>query len=177
MLSAYDAKLRSFKWNMFRFLDLEKIIATRNSLSSSVRQREKQDRIGDMKLKFTTMLMDLEKKSLIQLSQAARSVNRKQIALNSILRAQKLEDEATFDIVNEFSHVLWQQGEQKVAIQQLLSFVDKDPAFRSRTNDIYDNLRKAETLVQLVSLGLLREVTNSVCLIGRMGCGSMLRKV
>jgi ataxia telangiectasia mutated family protein len=95
-------------------------MATRISLIRSVRQKEKRDQIGTLVTPFIHGLTALETRCLVGLSEAARDANQIQIALNSIVRAQNLEERThDFDVSQEFACVLWFQKEQKLAIQFL----------------------------------------------------------
>ena len=59
--------------------------------------------------------MDIEKQCLIRISEAARESHNLQVALNSAIRAQKLERSPSALVSQEFASVLWVQGEHKVA--------------------------------------------------------------
>lgn len=64
-------------------------------------------------------LLALEVRCLVQLSEAARGAQEPQIALNSITRAQHLDQDGLFEISDEFASVLWDQGEQRLAVELL----------------------------------------------------------
>jgi ataxia telangiectasia mutated family protein len=102
-----------------RFTDLERILATRASLIRSVRRKEERERIGDMITPFNSSLLELEKRCLVRLSVAARKSNKLQVALNSIVKARRLEGVSTHEVSQEFANVLWLQKEQKLAVQFL----------------------------------------------------------
>lgn len=108
----------------FEFTDLEQIIATRISLVRSVRQREERKQIGDLATPFVRGILDIEKRCLVRLSIAARKSNQLQVALNSIVKAQRLEKTASFEVAREFANVLWLQKEQKLAVQYLKDLVN-----------------------------------------------------
>ncbi|KAF9218963.1 hypothetical protein BS17DRAFT_718960 [Gyrodon lividus] len=103
----------------FEFTDLERILATRMSLIRSVRRKEERERIGDMITPFNNSLLELEKRCLVRLSVAARKSNKLQVALNSIVKARRLEGISTHEVSQEFANVLWLQKEQKLAVQFL----------------------------------------------------------
>ncbi|KAG0709334.1 hypothetical protein DFH29DRAFT_870306 [Suillus ampliporus] len=108
----------------FQFTDLEQILATRISLVRSVRQKEERKQIGSMTTPFIRGILDLEKRCLVRLSIAARKSNQLQVALNSIVKAQRLERNASFEVAREFANVLWLQKEQKLAVQYLKDLVN-----------------------------------------------------
>lgn len=105
------------------FPDLEAIMATRISLVRSERQREERHQIGAMISPMLRGLLDIEKKCLLRLSQAARLSDQVQIALNSVVRAQKLNKNQTTDVNEEFANVLWLQKEETPAVQFLQSIL------------------------------------------------------
>ncbi|TFK39785.1 hypothetical protein BDQ12DRAFT_704732 [Crucibulum laeve] len=107
----------------FDFSDLENIMATRISLIRSVRFKEESKQIGSLRTPFACDLIDMEKASLLRLSQAAREANQIQIALNSVVRAKSLEAEPSFEVSQEFAKVLWIQKEEKLAVQFLQSLI------------------------------------------------------
>jgi ataxia telangiectasia mutated family protein len=107
------------------FQALENIVATRMSLLASVRQKEQRQQIGDMVSPFTTGLRDVEKQCLLRISEAARMSNHLQIALNSVVRAHKLEAQPTSSLAQEYANVLWDQKEHKFAIQYLKDVVER----------------------------------------------------
>ena len=101
------------------FSDLENIIATRISLVRSIRTKEERQQIGTLTAPFTQALIEIEKKCFIRLSCAARVADQVQIALNSVVRAQRLEKAPSFAVFEEFASVLWSQGEEKSAVEYL----------------------------------------------------------
>lgn len=107
----------------FRFSSLERILATRASLIRSVRRKEEREQIGNMVTPFGSSLLELEKRCLVRLSVAARKSNKLQVALNSIVKARRLEGISTHEVSQEFAHVLWLQNEQKLAVQFLKDLV------------------------------------------------------
>jgi ataxia telangiectasia mutated family protein len=108
-----------------RFSDFENIMATRVSLIRSVRQKEERDQIGNLLSPFARGLIDVEKQCLLRLSEAARDAHQHQIALNSIVRAQRLERTTSFEVSQEFASVLWLQGEERLAVQFLKELLNK----------------------------------------------------
>lgn len=76
---------------MSSFETMENIFATRMSLLSAVRQRTQRAQIGDRPTPFTSALAALEKQCLIRVSAAARDAGALQIALNAVVRAQRLD--------------------------------------------------------------------------------------
>ncbi|KAJ7247652.1 hypothetical protein B0H12DRAFT_1124902 [Mycena haematopus] len=103
----------------FGFSDFENVMATRISLVRSVRRKEERSQIGAMVSPFCRCLIDVEKQCLIKLSQAAREAQQIQIALNSVIRAQKLERAPSVEVSVEFASVLRLHKEEKLAIQFL----------------------------------------------------------
>lgn len=103
----------------FVFSDFENVMATRISLVRSVRRKKERGQIGTMVSPFAQCLLDVEKQCLIRLSQAARDAQQVQIALNSVIRAQRLERSASFEVSEEFASVLRLHNEEKLAVQFL----------------------------------------------------------
>lgn len=83
----------------------------------SARRKEERERIGNMITPFNNSLLELEKRCLVRLSVAARKSNKLQVALNSIVKARRLEGISTHEVSQEFAHVLWLLNEQKLAVQ------------------------------------------------------------
>lgn len=123
-------------------------MATRISLLRSARQKEQREQIGDMVSPFAQSLIDTELRCLLRLSEAAREAGRPQVALNSVIRAQKLASQMGFEVSQEFANVLWITREPKIAVQYLRDLshtaVAQDP------NDVEGTLRKALLLTRLV---------------------------
>lgn len=122
-------------------------MATRISLVRSVRHQEERQQIGTLTTPFGHTLLQTEKRSLLSLSNAARDANEVQIALNSVIRAQRLEQTPSFATSQEFANVLWLQKEEKLAVQFLQSIAERDTDSPSGA----DITRKAELLARLVS--------------------------
>jgi ataxia telangiectasia mutated family protein len=121
-------------------------MATRLSLIRSVRRKEERQQIGNMRTPFINSLIEAEKQGLVRLSQAARHDGQIQIALNAVVRAQCLENTASFDVSQEFANVLWLQKEEKHATEFLQSLL----ADHSHATTIEPGHR-ASLLAQLVS--------------------------
>lgn len=96
-------------------------MATRVSLVRSARQKEERQQIGSMSSPFTRTLLQVEQQSLLQISKTAREAQRNQIALNSVVRAERLQDKPSLVVSQEFAHVLWNHGEGRRAVQLLAS--------------------------------------------------------
>lgn len=94
-------------------------MATRIALVRSMRQREERQQLGDFVPTLLKGLLDIEKNCLLRLSQAARSSGQVQIALNSVVRAKKLDKHQTSMVNEEFANVLWLQKEETPAVQFL----------------------------------------------------------
>lgn len=123
-------------------------MATRITLIRSARQREEREQIGNMIAPFSMGLISIEKRCLVRLSQAARDYNYLQVALNSIVRAQKLEQAASFDVSQEFASVLWSQKEQKLAVQFLKDLITGGQLLTASQSDSPEE--KALLLARLV---------------------------
>ncbi|KAH7923978.1 hypothetical protein BV22DRAFT_1196306 [Leucogyrophana mollusca] len=132
----------------FDFSHLEGIIATRISLLRSIRQKEEREQIGTLLSPFVRGLVDLEKSILVRLSQAARESDQLQVALNSIVKAQRLERNPTSEVSQEFANVLWRQNEPKLAVQFLKDVVHRDKRdLQSGDSDVM--IQKALSLARL----------------------------
>jgi serine-protein kinase ATM len=123
-------------------------MATRISLIRSVRQREQREQIGNLLAPFAEGLIEVEKQCLVRLSAAARESNQVQIALNSIVRAQGLEKDPTFEVSQEFASVLWLQREQKLAVQFLKDLVGHDG--QPTRSELAADANRAALLARLV---------------------------
>jgi ataxia telangiectasia mutated family protein len=131
------------------FPALENIVATRISLLRSARQKEQRQQIGTALTPFISGLMDIEKQSLTRISEAARESHNLQIALNSVIRAQKLERSPTAFVSQEFANVLWDQGEHKVAVQFMKDLIQPHVlGIKSETTQ--DQIQNASLLARLV---------------------------
>ncbi len=103
-------------------------MATRLSIIRSVRRREERQQMGDMTSDFTQTLLEVEKQCLLHISQVARREQQVQLALNSVIYAEKLMKPITFDVSEEFACVLWAQNEQKRAVEFLRNLRDSQSA-------------------------------------------------
>lgn len=135
-------------FSVLSFSHLENIMATRISLLRSVRRNEERLQIGTVTTPFVQGLMNIEKGCLLRLSEAARNVDQIQIALNSVVRAQRLEKLSSFAVLQEFSNVLWRQKEEQVAVQLLEKLASRDP--QPSSNDTISPTQKAVLLARLV---------------------------
>ncbi|KAI0063978.1 hypothetical protein BV25DRAFT_1837166 [Artomyces pyxidatus] len=103
----------------FEFSVLENVMATRISLVRSVRQKQQRQQIGTAMTPHISALMEVEKQCLVRISEAARESHNLQVALNSVVRAQKLDSVTGTTISQEFASVLWDQKEHRIAVQYL----------------------------------------------------------
>lgn len=136
---------------LYRFDDLESIIATRLSLVQSVRNKEQREQIGTMLSSFSCSLLDLEKNCLVQLAAAAQNSNQVQAALNATVRAQQLEKTPSFAVSQQFANVLWLQQERKLASEFLRSEMQRDGRIGALSQSVTENLQNAVNLARLVS--------------------------
>ncbi|KAK0501309.1 hypothetical protein EDD18DRAFT_731100 [Armillaria luteobubalina] len=107
---------------------VESIMATRLSIIRSVRRREERQQMGDMTSDFIQTLLEVEKQCLLHISQVARREQQVQLALNSVIHAEKLMKPISFDVSEEFACVLWAQNEQKRAVEFFRSLRDSQSA-------------------------------------------------
>ncbi|KAF7308746.1 Serine/threonine-protein kinase Tel1 [Mycena kentingensis (nom. inval.)] len=103
----------------FEFSDFETIMATRMALVRSARRREERQQIGNMVTPLGKTLVEVEKACLLRLSEGARQAQQTQIALNSVVRAQSLEQTSSLEVSIEFANVLRLQKEEKLAANSL----------------------------------------------------------
>lgn len=123
-------------------------MATRMSLLRFARQKMQREQIGDMVSPLTQLFINTEISCLLRLSRAAREANHPQIALNSVIRAQRLSSEVTREVSQEFANVLWLTKEPKIAVQYLRTIV---PCIeRQDTGDTESRIQRALLLSQLV---------------------------
>ena len=106
---------------------IEAILATRISLIRSVREKEEREQIGNLVTPFVKALVDVEKSCLLSTSKAARESLNLQVALNSVVRAQTLEQQASSQVSQEYANVLWLHNERKLAVQFLKDLVVSKP--------------------------------------------------
>ena len=76
---------------------------------------------------FFKALVDIEKSCLLSMSRAARESLNLQVALNSVVRAQTLEQQPSSIVSQEYANVLWLHNEQKLAVQFLKDLVVSKP--------------------------------------------------
>ncbi|KAH7890803.1 hypothetical protein F5I97DRAFT_1975119 [Phlebopus sp. FC_14] len=133
----------------FEFSDLERILVTRISLIRSVRQKEERERIGEMLSPFAITLLELEKRCLVRLSVAARESNQLQVALNSIVKAQRLGGSSAYEVSQEFANVLWVLKEQKLAVQFLKDLLPPQDIRTAVTSELA--MEKALSIARLGS--------------------------
>jgi serine-protein kinase ATM len=98
-----------------------------------MRQREQREQIGRIVTPFAERLVDVEKRCLLRITEAARESRHLQVAMNSILSAQRLETESTPTVSQEFASVLWLHKEQKLAIQLLKQLLNVSRSPTTRT--------------------------------------------
>lgn len=123
-------------------------MATRVSLLHSARQKEERQQIGNMVTPLTHGLKELERRCLVRLSRAARDASHVQIALNSIMRAQKLCVQPSVDVAEEYANVLWEQKEQGAAIQYLQDVIR--PLDQTQQRDAQQTIHYALLRARLV---------------------------
>ncbi|KAJ8489343.1 hypothetical protein ONZ51_g2973 [Trametes cubensis] len=134
----------------FDFSDIEAILTTRVSLVRSIRQKEQRDQIGDLRSLFCESLLDLERRSLLCLSERARDASEAQISLNSVVQAQNLEQNPSSAVSREFASVLWLMKEPKLAIKSLDALVTT-PGNVMALDDDSSMFTRATSLAQLGS--------------------------
>ncbi|CCL98610.1 uncharacterized protein FIBRA_00612 [Fibroporia radiculosa] len=150
-----DLKAGDKKWDDFiridrdfEFRNTEAILATRIALVRSARQKEQREQIGNLLSPLCRDLLDLERKCLTCLSEAARHAVSSQIALNAISKAQSLEQSIPLDVSLEFANVLWLMKEPKLAVQSL-SELSSDIQSRFSLDNSQDSIQTALLLARL----------------------------
>lgn len=108
------------------FANAERVSATRLSLIRSARARESKNLLGDLMSTQSEGLVKLEISSQLRLSELARQEGNLQAAVNAITAVRSLEDGSTPSNAaqDEFSQVLWAQGEHALAIQHVRTISD-----------------------------------------------------
>lgn len=101
------------------------MLATRISLLRSARDREQRNQIGSMTSSYLRNLIKCETDCLLELSRAARETGHPQIAINAVVRAQKLNGHTHFDVACEFANVLWETKEPKIATEFLKNLLTR----------------------------------------------------
>ena len=136
---------------------IEAILATRISLIRSVREKEEREQIGNLVTPFVKALIDVEKSCLLSMCKAARESLNLQVALNSIVRAQTLEQQPSSQVSQEYANVLWLHKEQKLAVQFLKDLVVSKPKeIQKLTPDT--KLKNALLLARLVWLNSVKHM-------------------
>lgn len=132
----------------FTFTDAERIMATRRSLIIATKEREKQTLFGDMATPRLEMLCHLEMQCLLRVGEMARRENNIQASINALVAVQQLErDNGTMTdaVQDEFSQVLWGQGEHMLAIRHVESQIKRVKGIKEASS------RSAILLSRLVS--------------------------
>lgn len=107
-----------------RYPFLEALTATRISLLHSARYKQERGRIGNIPSSSLLSLVDAETGCLLRLSEASRKAGNVQVALNSVVRAQKLCSTPRFDVSHEYARVLWLSQEPRAAVQYLADLLN-----------------------------------------------------
>ncbi|PWN25736.1 hypothetical protein BDZ90DRAFT_61352 [Jaminaea rosea] len=133
------------------FDDFERITTVRQSLLRSQRYRIQASQIGDLLEPATEEALKSESRLLLNLCRAARKQDRQQAAMNAVTRAQKLckhlaPSARPADLTPEFASVLWNQGEEVIAIQALSEEIEALPQSATSRDD---RLHKAKLLAEL----------------------------
>lgn len=114
-----------------------------------MREKEEREQIGNLVTPFLKALIDVEKSCLLSISKAARESLNLQVALNSIVRAQALEQQPSSQVSKEYANVLWLHSERKLAVQFLKDLVVSKPnEIQKLTTD--SKLKNALLLARLV---------------------------
>lgn len=114
-------------------------------------EREQREQIGTMQSDLSMSLLKLEKNCLIRLSEAAREANQAQVALNSIIRALRLQGGLDTSVTQEYANVLWLKKEQKYAVE----FLKREALTRMKApsnKSPFDKIQNALMLAKLVSM-------------------------
>ena len=150
-------------------------MATRISLIRSAREKEEREQIGSLVSPFMQRLVEVEKKCLLSLSEAAREAHNLQVALNSIVRAQKLEVQASSAVSQEFANVLWLHKEEKLAVQFLKEFVLSSHHSIAALG-LQKKLKNAVLLARLVFFFLISRIEVHHHLVGNLDFRSVFGK-
>ena len=139
---------------------MEAVLATKISLIRSAREKEERGQIGNLVTPFVKGLIDVEKSCLLSMSKAARESLNLQVALNSVVRAQTLEQQPSSLVSQEYANVLWLHNEQKLAVQFLKDLVVlKSGEIQKLTTE--SKLKNALLLARLVRLLPLKNMQYS----------------
>ena len=106
---------------------------------------------------FVKALIDVEKSCLLSISKAARESLNLQVALNSVVRAQTLEQQPSSLVSQEYANVLWLHNERKLAVQFLKDMVVLKPKDIHKLS-VESKLKNAVLLARLV-IGLFTPAT------------------
>lgn len=98
---------------------------------------------------FVKALIDVEKSCLLSMSKSARESLNLQVALNSVVRAQVLEQQPSSLVSQEYANVLWLHNERKLAVQFLKDMVVSQPKEIQKLS-VESKLKNAVLLARLV---------------------------
>lgn len=157
------------------FTVIEAILATRISLIRSVREKEEREQIGNLVTPFVKALIDVEKSCLLSLSKSARESLNLQVALNSVVRAQTLEQQPSSLVSQEYANVLWLHNERKLAVQFLKDLVISKPKEIQKLS-MESKLKNAVHLARLVIDLFAQKIAALTHYVGRMGFRSVFRE-
>ncbi|BEI92084.1 uncharacterized protein CcaverHIS019_0409040 [Cutaneotrichosporon cavernicola] len=110
----------------FEFKSAERLSATRLSLIRSARARESKNLFGDLVSLQAEGLMKMESQCQLHMSKLARKEGNLQAAVNAITAVRTLEQSVgslSETAQDEFSQVLWAQGEHSLAINHVGSIL------------------------------------------------------
>lgn len=116
---------------------------TRIVLLSSFRASEARKSLGDEPSKHEVLARKAERATLLNLSAIARQENRKQVALNAVLKCQGMSEAVDHELAMAVSSVLWLQNESIAAIETLRQFLSKNV-------DVIAEEDQAQLLAQMV---------------------------
>jgi len=138
-----------------------------------VREKEEREQIGNLVTPFVKALIDVEKSCLLSLSKAARESLNLQVALNSVVRAQTLEQPPSSLVSQEYANVLWLHDERKLAVQFLKDLVVLKPKEIQKLS-AESKLKNAVLLARLVIDFSTHTIAALTYCIGRMGLRGVL---
>lgn len=131
------------------------VLQTRMVLLASLRAGEARKNLGDEPSENELLLKEAERATLLTLSAIARRENRKQSALNTVLRCREIAKAVDHDLALATASVLWLQNESVAAIESLRQFLRKHV-------DAIPKQNQAQLLSQMVRLCLFRHVSRLV---------------
>ena len=114
-----------------------------------MREKEEREQIGNLVTPFVKALIDVEKSCLLSMSKSARESLNLQVALNSVVRAQVLEQQPSSLVSQEYANVLWLHNERKLAVQFLKDMVVSQPKEIQKLS-VESKLKNAVLLARLV---------------------------